>query len=80
MMAKTGKMKEINVDWDAVDEALKKVSDLPEGAITRRMIEEHYGVGKTAALSRMDALAKSGKFVKQKGIVDGQALCYLLPA
>ena len=49
----------LNIDWDMIDEVLAK-DKLPEGAVTREMIEDRYKCGRTTACNRMIALEKAG--------------------
>ncbi len=56
-------MTKTKVNWDYIDAFfLGKFDDLPEGSVTREMIEERYGIKRSAANYRMNRLFDSGEY------------------
>ena len=67
------------VDWDVVDQVLAG-NKLPEGAITRRMMQDRYKIGKSAALEKINKLVESGTFIKRKCLNNGKWVTYIVLA
>jgi hypothetical protein len=79
-MTATTKKPEV-VDWGTIDDITegRRGAELPEGAITREMVEDRYGISSSAANERMRKLVSSGRFERFTFNTGASRANYLLP-